>query len=350
MKNLFKLILFFLGTTVVMATNHNGKFTKQKTLQKTVIVNSDATLSIKNKYGNLMITTWDEDKIGIEVTITVSADSEKWVEQKLNLITVDFSGSKSLYYAETKIDSNESYGRNSSMEINYIIKIPKNGSVKLDNKYGDIIMHDLNGSSDIICKYGRITLGKLNNSLNTIKIDYCTKSTIESVNKVFIEAKYSGITIENFDAIDLNSSFTDVIIANGTNLNYKSNYGKITVGKVTNLEGNGNYLTINIDEIQRNLKLSTNYSNLTLRSISEKANDISIQAGYTNIKINYSPAYVFDFDISTKYGNFKTDAELTYNSKVEKNSSNSYQGFYKKSGVNNLRLSSNYGNISLYQK
>lgn len=350
MKNLFKLIIFFLGTTVVLATNHIGKFTKQKSLQKTVLVNSDATLSVKNKYGNLMITTWDEDKIGIEVTITVSADSEKWVEQKISSITVIFNGSKSLYSAETLIDSNESYGKNRSMEINYTIKIPKNGSVKLDNKYGDIIMHDLNGSSDITCKYGRISLGKLNNSLNTIKIDYCTKSTIESVNKVTIEAKYSGITIQNFDVIDLNSSYTDVHLANGTNLTYKSNYGKIAVGKITNLTGDGNYLTITIDEIQQNLKLSTNYSNLTLRSIADKANDISIKAGYTNIKINYSPSYAFDFDISTKYGNFKTDAELTYNSKVEKSNSKSYQGYFKKSGVNVLSLSANYGNISLYQK
>lgn len=347
MKNLFKLIVFFVGTSVVLATNHYGKYTKQKSLQKTVLVNSDATLSVKNKYGNLLITTWDEDKIGIEVTITVSADSEKWVEEKLNSITVDFNGSKSLYSAETQIDSNESYGRNSSMEINYTIKIPKKGNVKLDNKYGDIIMHDLNGSSDIICKYGKISLGNLKSNSNIIKIDYCPKSTIASIKNASIEAKYSGISIDSFEMLALTSSYTDITIKNGTNLNYKSNYGKIAIEKVTNLVGNGNYLTINIDEIEKNLTLSTNYSNLTLGTIAEKANDISIDAGYTNIKINHSANYSFDFDISTRYGNFKTNSELSYSTKVEKNTSKSYTGFYNKSGINQLRLSSNYGNITL---
>jgi hypothetical protein len=136
---------------------------------------------------------------------------------------------------------------------------------------------------------------------------------------------------------------------NGNNLTYQSNYGKISVGKVTNLEGNGNYLTIKIAEIQSNLKLTTNYSNITLYAVSEKANNIAITAGYTNIKINHNPNYYFDFDITTKYANFKSDADLEYNSRIETQSSKSYKGFYKKSGVNKMSIVSNYGNINLTQ-
>jgi hypothetical protein len=235
------------------------------------------------------------------------------------------------------------------MEVNYTVKIPKNGSVKLDNKYGNIVMHDLNGSSDIVCKYGKITLGKLNNSSNNIKIDYCSKSSIESVKNATINAKYSGLVLSDFSNLDLNSSYTDVSILNGNNLTYQSNYGKISVGKVTNLEGNGNYLTIKIAEIQSYLKLTTNYSKITLNAVSEKANNIAINAGYTDIKINHNPNYYFDFDITTKYANFKSDADLEYNSRIETQSSKSYKGFYKKSGVNKMSIVSNYGNINLTQ-
>ncbi len=349
MKNLVNLLLLLFIAITSFAKEHNGKYTKQKTIRKTVLVNFDATVSIDNKYGNMMITTWDEDKIDIEVVVTISADSEKWVDQKLASITVNFGGSKSLYSAETIFDKSDNYGKSSSMEVNYTVKIPKNGSVKLDNKYGNIVMHDLNGSSDIVCKYGKITLGKLNNSSNTIKIDYCSKSSIESVKNATINAKYSGLVLSDFSNLDLNSSYTDVSILNGNNLTYQSNYGKISVGKVTNLEGNGNYLTIKIAEIQSNLKLTTNYSNITLNAVSEKANNIAITAGYTNIKINHNPNYYFDFDITTKYANFKSDADLEYNSRIETQSSKSYKGFYKKSGVNKMSIVSNYGNINLTQ-
>lgn len=349
MKILFKLVFFFIGTSVVFATNHNGKHTKEKTQQKTVAVNADATLSVKNKYGNLMITTWDEDKISIEVVITVSGDSEKWVDQKLASISVDFSGSNSLYAAETFINSNDSYGKNTSMEINYTIKIPKNGSVKLDNKYGNIVLRDLIGKADITCKYGRITLGNLKNSSNSIKIDYCPDSTIESINKADIQAKYSGLSIQNYNVLNLNSSYTDLNFPNGKNLTYQSNYGKINLGKVENVDGKGNYLTIKINEVLQNLKIATNYSNLTIAAISDKAKDIVIDAGYTNIKINHPSSYYFDFTITTKYGTFKSNADLTYSSKIQTQNTNSYKGFYKKSGVNQLAISSHYGNINLIQ-
>lgn len=348
MKNLYKLLLICFISFTGLATNHNGKFTKQKTVKKTVVVNSDATLDVENKYGNIMITTWEEDKIDIEVIITVSANDENWVNEKLASISIKMSGSKSLYSAKTIFDRINNLSRNSSMEINYTIKIPKNGNIKVDNQYGNVMTHDLFGSSNINCKYGKISMGKLNNSSNTIKIDYCSKSTIDEVKNATINAKYSGISIGSFTNLDLNTSYTDVNVLNGNILKYASNYGKIVLGKINTIEGSGNYLTIKIDEIENNLKLSTNYSNLSIGGFSDKASNITISAGYTNVKITHSPNYFFDFDVSTKYANFTSEASLEYNVRIETNTSKSYKGFYKKSGANKMIISSNYGNVNLY--
>lgn len=348
MKNLYNLLFICFISFTGLATNHNGKFTKQKTVKKTVVVNSDATLDVENKYGNIFITTWEEDKIDIEVIITVSANDESWVNEKLATISIEMGGTKSLYSAKTIFDRMNNSSRNSSMEINYTIKIPKNGNIKVNNQYGNIMTHDLFGSSDINCKYGKISMGKLNNSSNTIKIDYCSKSTIDGVKNATINAKYSGISIGSFTNLDLNTSYTDINVQNGNNLKYASNYGKIVLGKINNVEGSGNYLTIKIDEIENNLKLSTNYSNLSLNGVSAKASNITINAGYTNVKITHSPNYFFDFDVSTKYANFTSEAALEYNARIETNTSKSYKGFYKKSGANKLSINSNYGNVNLY--
>lgn len=347
MKNLYNLLLIFFVASSAFATDHNGKYTKQKTVKKAVIVNLDATVDIDNKYGNVFVTTWEEDKIDIEVVVTISGDDESWVDKKLASISIEFGGTKSLYSAKTIFNKMSSSGRRTSMEVNYTVKIPKNGNVKIENQYGNIVTHDLNGSTDILCKYGKISMGKLNNSSNTIKIDYCSKSTIESLKNADINAKYSSLTIGSFTFLDLNSSYTDVSVLNGNNLKYNSNYGKIIIGKVKNVDGSGNYLTIKIDEIENNLTLKTNYSNFSLNGISAKASNITISSGYTNIKINHSINYHFDFDISTKYANFKSEAPLEYNSRVETQSTKSYKGYYKKSGANKMTISSNYGNVNL---
>ena len=131
MKNLYSFILICFVALSGFATEHNGKYTKQKNAKKTVIVNSDATVDIDNKYGNVFVTTWDEDKIEIDVVITVSGDSESWVDKKLASISIEFGGTKSLYSAKTIFGNVSSSGRRTSMEVNYTVKIPKNGKVIL---------------------------------------------------------------------------------------------------------------------------------------------------------------------------------------------------------------------------
>ncbi|WP_333694942.1 hypothetical protein [Flavobacterium sp.] len=347
MKNLYRTLVLVLIFSSGFAKEHNGKYNKQKNIKKTVSVNADALLDISNKYGNVMVTTWDEDKIDIDVLITISGDDEDWVDKRLASITIDFDGSKSQYSAKTLFDKISNSSRRSSMEINYTVKIPKKGHLKIENQYGTIVTHDLLGSTQISCKYGKISLGKLQHTSNDIKIDYCSKSTIESVKNAIINAKYSGITIGNFNQLHLNTSYTDVSVANGNQLKYASNYGKIAIGKVGTIEGSGNYLTLKIDQVDTHLKINTNYSNFTLNALSPKANSITLNSGYTNIKLNHSPDLSFDFDITTKYANFKSEAALEYTSRIETQSSKSYKGYYKKSGGSKIVINSGYGNVNL---
>jgi hypothetical protein len=349
MKKLYSLILLLFLTGISNATEYQGKHNKQKTIKKTVDVNPTATLSVENKYGNVFVTTWDQDKIDIEVIVTISGDDEKWVNARLASINVEFAGNSSSYSAKTIFDEQKNYGKKSSMEINYTIKIPKKGNLKVKNNYGNIITHELFGSTDILCKYGKITLGKLNHSSNTIQIEYCSKSNIERINNGNVIAKYSDLQISDYNSLDLNSSYTDVVLTKGTNLKYVSKYGKLLIGSVANVGGSGDYMTIKVNELNGSLNINTKYSNLTVNAISSAAKDLTINAGYTNVFLSHDSNYAFDFDVTTKYGNFKSEAPLEYNSRIETNSSKTFKGFHKKSGSNQVTINSSYGNISLKQ-
>lgn len=349
MKKLYSLIVLLFLSTSVGATEHQGKYNKQKTIKKTVDVNATATLSVENKYGNVFVTTWDEDKIDIEVIVTISGDDEKWVNSRLASINVEFAGNSSSYSAKTIFEEQKNYGKKSSMEINYTVKIPKKGNLKVKNNYGDIITHELFGSTDLLCKYGKITLGKLNHSSNNIQIEYCSKSNIERINNGNVVAKYSDLQINEYNMVDLTSSYTDVVLTKGTNLKYISKYGKLLIGSVSNVSGSGDYLTVKINELNSSLNINTKYSNLTVNAVSSQAKDLTVNAGYTNVILSHHSGYSFDFDVATKYGNFKSEAPLEYSSRIETNSSKNYKGFYRKSGSNQVTINSSYGNISLKQ-
>ena len=89
---------------------------------------------------------------------------------------------------------------------------------------------------------------------------------------------------------------------------------------------------------------------MSISSINAKANNIVIVAGYSGISIGYQPNYMFDFNVSVKYADFKFDSDLDIYSKEENNNLKVYSGFNKKKGINNLSVISDYGNVSLTKK
>ncbi len=353
MKEQYKLLLLlalipFLG----FSNNPDYIHTKQKNIKKAYFVNSDAGLYIDNSYGNISVTTWDEDKTELDIVIKVSGDNENWVNQRINDIDVDIIALKGMITAKT-ILGNSSYksnGKNNSFQINYMLKIPKNGSVKLHNKYGNITTSDLFSEAEIKCKYGKIALGRLSGSSSNIQAEYCSNSTISFLKNAIITAKYSNLKIGEVTKLDLASDYTDVDIQESDVVKYISKYGNIKIQNVKSLDATGNYLTLKVGELSNTLKLSTKYSNVTIGTISAKANNITIAAGYTGLNIGFDANYAFDFNVTVKYANFKYDNELEINSKEDSNNLKKYSGFYKKKGVNNITIISDYGNVILVKK
>ena len=352
MKKLYKTIVVLLLLPIIGFANDDAIITKQKNIKKAFIVNADAGINVTNSYGTVFVTTWDEDKIELDILIKVSGDSENWVNQRLNDITVDIIGLKSLVTAKTQIENNNyrSKGRNNSFEINYVIKIPKNGGVTIDNKYGNISTTDLNAPTNILCKYGKITMGRLNSNKNNITIEYCSNYSISYLKNGNITGRYSGLSIDALSKIDLISDYTDTTIGDAGDVKYTSKYGTVKIKEVNSLDGIGNYLTIKVGTLNNQLKLQTKYSSVDVGLVQAKANSIAINAGYTGVKVGFSPNYAFDFDVTLRYADFKYDSDFEFLNKAETNYTKNFNGYYKKKGVNSVVITSDYGNVALTKK
>ncbi|MEM9143807.1 MAG: hypothetical protein AAGA86_12530, partial [Bacteroidota bacterium] len=99
-----------------------GKYTKEKTIKKEFNVNSNALLKIDNSYGNLNLTSWDENRVLIEVHIKTNGNNEEKVKQKLDGITVDFDASSSQVSAKTIFGSSKNgwgwnWGKNNNVNM-----------------------------------------------------------------------------------------------------------------------------------------------------------------------------------------------------------------------------------------
>jgi Holliday junction resolvase-like predicted endonuclease len=184
MRTQSKFILFLLLIpTLLFATDgkFDGKYTKEKKINKEYNVNADAGLKVSNSYGNIDIVTWNENRTVIEVLIRTNGNNEENVQKRLDEITVDFTANSSLVTAKTLFkNKNKSWSwwgskkKNVSVEVNYTIKIPITNSVDLNNNYGSISLNKLKGNAKISCDYGQIIIGELLADNNSLNFDYTT--------------------------------------------------------------------------------------------------------------------------------------------------------------------------------
>jgi len=356
----YTLLLLVLAPVVTLANNDKlgGKYTKEKTIKKEFNVNADALLKVNNDYGNLNITSWNENRIVIEVHIKTNGDNQEKVQKKLDEISVDFDASSSMVSARTTYGEKQrswgwNWGKNNNvnMQINYTIKLPIKNSVNLDNDYGNIVLDRVDGHAKINCDYGRLEIGELRGRNNQLNFDYTTKSTIGYINSGKIEADYSGFTIEKAGNLIINTDYTNATIDNMENLEYGGDYGNLSVGEANNIQGNGDYVTIRLGTIHGNVDLVSDYGSIRIAELAEDAGNVSIRTDYTGIKIGYNANYHFDFDITTSYSGVSGKDDFEINVSTEKSNNKHYEGYYGSTNSGNrVTLNSDYGGISFTKK
>lgn len=346
------LVLVALGmTSAAMANDMKGRHTKEKTIRKEFNVNPDALLKIDNSYGNLVLNSWNENRVVIEVIITVNGNNESKVDKRLEEITVDFDATMSQVSARTIFNKGSGWnwgGGNVNMQINYNVKMPVKNSVNLSNDYGNIILDRVDGHARISCDYGRLDLGELRGRNNQLSFDYTSKSEIGYMNSGEISADYSGFTIEKTGDLILRADYTNATIRQMENLDYNCDYGGLEVGAVNNVLGRGDYINVKLGTVHGNVNIQADYGGISIDRMADDAGDLTIATDYTGIKIGYDPGYHFDFEIQTEYAGVKGMEDLEVSVSREKSSERYYSGFHGSQGSGNtLSIKGDYGNISL---
>ncbi|MGK0411886.1 MAG: hypothetical protein ACJA1B_000070 [Polaribacter sp.] len=348
-------LLFLLFPLITSANTDEKKHEKSKTIKKEYTVNKDATVALDNKYGNLNITTWDKNRVEIEVTITVKGDDLDSVEDKLESIDVTFENSASWVSAKTNFGKEKKswsfWGTNKNInyQINYRVKIPKTNSVDLDNDYGNIYLGDLSGKADINCDYGKISLGELSADDNSINLDYCSSSNIVFMHSGNVNLDYSKITIEKAGTLKVNMDYSTLKIETVENINFNGDYGSIAIDEATHVDGNSDYLSMSFGTILKNFTVDTDYGAIAIKRLAKDFETVDINSEYTGIRIGVNADTVFDFTLDLQYASFKTDDDnVEFYKKITKSSKNYYEGKFGKGNSNSsIKIKSQYGGVSI---
>jgi hypothetical protein len=356
MKSIYKIaFLCFLFPLITNADNVDRKHEETKTIKKEYTVNSNAKVILNNKYGDLNITTWNKNRVEIEVIITVKGDDLENVEEKLNSISINFKASKSMVEATTIFNEKKSSwswwgkSKNTNYKINYIVKMPKSNAADLNNEYGSIYLGDLTGKATINCDYGKISVGELSADNNRINLDYCSSSSIISMKSGAINIDYSKLMIDNSENIKLNADYATVKFDKAGEIDFNLDYGSITVNDSESINGNSDYVSVRFGTIRKKLSIDTNYGSLTIKKLMNGFDKVDISGQYTGIKIGVEKGVSFDFEIDLQYSSFKRDNDkIKLLKSITKSTKKYYEGTYGKGNTNSLLfVNSQYGSVRI---
>ncbi|MDG1762135.1 MAG: DUF4097 family beta strand repeat-containing protein [Flavobacteriaceae bacterium] len=350
MKNLkFKFLgILLIGTSFSLFAIQNTS----KELHKEIDVNPDVVVEIQNQFGDLNISSWDQNKVVIDIIISVKGINQKRVNEKLDEINVDFFLSPERVSARTRIDEGWGFkwlnSSKLSYQIDYNVKIPKSSSVDLDNNYGTILLNELHGQAKISCDFGKLVLGDLHHENNSLSFDYTSNSTIDFLKGAEIHADYSSFEVLEAGKISLVADYTNSTFNTLDHLEFKNDYGKLNVDRINQLIGRGDFLTLRLGTLYKNLELNQEFGSIRVAHVKPSADSITVDAEYTGINLGIDSEWEFNYKINLEFASLKSKIPLNHTTTREHSIEKTYKGYYKnENSSHNLHIKSEFGSVKL---
>lgn len=256
-------------------------------------------LNVSNKFGTVEVNDQGGDSVTVTVTITIDTGSRDRAEKFFRLIGISINRSGGLLTAQTIIEENQKLQGNFS--IDYKINIPRDRSLTISNKFGNVAVQALEAPGTFSIGYGNITAGTINSPGAGAVIDLSYgKADIESVNKLTADIKYSKVFIGQAGSMNLTTKYSGLNIDELKSLTLESKYDGVKLGKVGSINAVSKYTNYTIDELAQTLVLDTEYGSVRVGRINPGFSRIEVTSSYGGINIGLG-SLSYQLDASCDY-------------------------------------------------
>ncbi len=305
MDTIYKKLLVVM---VILALSHSTTAQEKvtKRIENSFEMNEAGKLQVNNEYGNITVRSWDQNKIEILIDITVTRKKKEDAESFLERVIPDFKVLDNYVAVTSEIQdkktgfiakyfTNESpldFSR-SNLKIDYIIQLPSNAELEINNTFGDVVIDGSVGNLKAIVAHGDIWINE-NIDNADITIDY-GKIKVRSIGYGNLRSKNGDITIDKARDLRINSRGTNIKIENVTTLNIHSNKDEITIGEIGSMKGELKFTTALVKSVSNTINLSTKVSDFKVSGFLKPDPVVFINQESSDISLNISgTSFVFD--------------------------------------------------------
>jgi hypothetical protein len=320
----------------------------------------NTTLEINNRYGDVVVASWDKNQIVIDVKVTVELPNKEKAEKLLGYIDVQFTENGDLILARTVIDDRFNFsgwgGESKKFSIDYNVKMPVNTALTLANRYGNTKITDLSNLVNLDIKYGNLTAGKLTRGnvkpWNRLTLAY-GKGTIEETGWMTLNIRYTGnLDINKSTAILLDSRYSKLSLGETSSVVGESKYDNIKIEKIRNLDLENGYSDVNIGMLATKLIYQGSYGSFAIENIPADFESIDVDTRYMGVKLGIAENASYELDGHIRYGGLKYNEDnFRFNRRIIENNSTEISGIAGNddSPKSKVKIDASYGTVRLYQ-
>ncbi|MEO9891122.1 hypothetical protein [Aurantibacter sp.] len=306
-KLLWLALVLLLGQSVAMAQD-----TVSKEISKSYTMTNAGEFELENKYGNVHIYGWDQDKISVDIAITVSYRKRDNAQELLDRIRPSFQHNGNFLSIEYEIeekssgfftklfeDANPFDFNRSNIQIDYTVHMPEKSKLNITNTFGDVFIEDWKGKLKAIIEHGDLYINdNLNNADVAMKYG---KLRAQNINYASIEIKNGGLNLVNSKSLRINSSGTDIVLQNIGSLEIDSNKDDITLAEVKTIYGSLKFTTLVLERLGENTDLSLKISDFRVSQIINPNAEITLDQESSEISLNVTN-FSHRFDATVEEG------------------------------------------------
>ncbi|MDA3817312.1 MAG: hypothetical protein PF486_08040 [Prolixibacteraceae bacterium] len=300
------LILFSILTNITAP----AQVSESEHISRGFVVDNSTIVDIGNKYGDIVIKTWDRDTLWVQIDYEVTGRNYDEIHQKMK--DIDFELTQSGHYVVINTLIGESKNRlldelkklketigfgETEVEINMKITIPDNLDLRVKNKFGNIYIDDYNGDVTLNMDNGRLKAHNLNGYVN-MKVNFAD-AIINHIDNGRLEVYYSDMNLTSARRLRIDSKTSNITLTEVASLFVNSSRDDYRIRLISDFETVSNWTDFSISEFTNKSDVRMNYGDLTIENIKPGFDHLVVDANSTNIQLFLNRETDVNFDITT---------------------------------------------------
>lgn len=312
------------GLWLLMGLAVNAQFSESREFTRRFRIQPETRIDITNKYGRIELNTWKKDSVVIRFRMEITQRKPDKLRKTLENLDFDISNSQHYLVVKTQVDKNRSQieselqkfketmlSDNGSIRIDLMVWLPENRELRLENKFGDILMDDYQGEVQVTLSNGKLRAGDLTRR-GTLNLSFAD-ATISSIPEGSIVSNYSDITLRSAGNTRFETKSSTIEIQNAGNVIINSRRDKYRIRMTEEMEGRSNFSHFMVNGLKDKANMQMSFGSFDMENIQAAFSTIYIESKSTDVNLVFSPEARFNYEITET----KTDLNLGREMKEE---------------------------------